>query len=190
MRLFFAAIKGRLENDIAPYIELVRKEWDENHRGIGNFALVRMLAPIIETTAKALDMSSQDLLHELGLDYPYLYWSLFRDVFSHNDEFQYAKVIDQNGKEIIIYPGLGVSMRGTPSLHTTLHPYVTLSLTGLYDELTKFLDRKMNEPDKKIRMAIAIQYLPGYEGEHKAELTRIIDEIKAFDATRKLPASL
>jgi hypothetical protein len=170
-----AAILKRLKNDVQPYIELIQQNAQEKNHGIGNFAVVRMLAPIIETVSYALTISAQDMLNELGIKYSHLYWSLFRDVFSHSDEFEYAYYIE-NEKIYHIEPALGITYPKDSGSHTVSKKYAMLTVTKLYWDLVNYLEKLPDKvEDRQIKMKKGIEYYPE-NGD--AEVISIVNEMK------------
>lgn len=47
-------IRNRLISDVGPYVDLIQKKARKEKIGIGNFALIRMLFPPIETICVVL----------------------------------------------------------------------------------------------------------------------------------------
>ncbi len=101
-------IKQRLLVDVKPYIEIVQKEAKDNHRAVGSFSLPRMLMPVVETTARAMEIKPQELLSHMSIPNPYLSWSIFRDVFMHNDDYEQA-VVEVDGERLTINPATSIS---------------------------------------------------------------------------------
>lgn len=175
------SILGRLEADVGPYIDIVQKHAQEENVGIGNFAIVRMLTPLIETVATALEDTPQGVLQNLGIKHPFLYWSLFRDVFSHNDEFEYA-YYTQREETHSINPALGISYPSSSDSHTVSDKgVVMLTVTKLYWDLVSFIKNTVeNSEDKTIKIAVGIEYYPD-KGDK--EVQSIVEEMKKV--TRK-----
>lgn len=171
------AILARLDTDVRPYIELVQKHALETNIGIGNFAIVRMLAPVIETLADAQKKSAQDVLNEIGINYAHLYWSLFRDVFAHSDEFEYAYYVEQ-GKTYRIEPAVGIAYPTDTGSHTTTDKVVMLTVTKLFWDLLNYIKNLIiTRDDKQIKIKSGIEYYP----EHgDVEVMNIVKEMKAI----------
>jgi hypothetical protein len=182
IRLFeyLTDIKKRLLADVKPYVDIVQNE-AEDHRGMGNFSLIRMLMPIVETTARAMAIKPQDLLGQMSIPNPYLSWSIFRDVFMHNDEFETAS-IEVDGEELTVNPAIGITFPGTPALHTTTSSYQMINLIGLYDGLVTYIDRILSDKnnDKKIKIVTGIKYLD----RDNDEVKMIEQEIKAIKSKK------
>ena len=168
-------VRQRLFDDVGPYIELVQKKVKYDKVGIGNFALIRMLFPPIETISRAIEKKPQDLLNELGIKSPYLYWSLFRDVFMHNDEFENA-IYKLNE----IRPGIGIAYPGGSGGHTFTQSVVMITVTKLYFDLIYYIDNyvKNSDENKMISINTGIEYLEvdGDSAQHQ-EVDNIIKEI-------------
>lgn len=170
-------IKQRLLVDVKPYIEVVQKEAKDNHIAIGSFSLLRMLMPVVETTARAMEIKPQELLSHMSIPNPYLSWSIFRDVFMHNDDYEQA-VVEVDGERLTINPATSISFPGTPAVHTTTYSYQSMNVVGLYEALVSYIDRILADKsnDKKIKILVGIKYL-NHDNE---EVKQIIQEIKAI----------
>lgn len=168
-------IRNRLICDVEPYVYFVQEKARKEKVGVGNFALIRMLFPPIETIASAINKKPQIVLSELGIKFPYLYWSLFRDVFMHADEFENA--IYGNVK---IFPGIGIQYSGDSGSHTSTKTIAMVTVTKLYFDLIKYIDDRMKSTDKNkmVKIVIGIEYLKvdGNGIQHR-EADKIIDEI-------------
>lgn len=170
-------IKQRLLDDVKPYIEIVQKEAKDNHRAVGSFSLPRMLMPVVETTARAMEIKPQELLNQMSIPNPYLSWSIFRDVFMHNDDYEQA-VVEVDGERLTVDAAISISFPGTPAVHTTTYSYQSMNVVGLYEALVSYIDRILADKsnDKKIEILVGIKYL-NHDNE---EVKKIIQEIKAI----------
>lgn len=157
---YLTNIKNRLTSDVKPYVDMVQDHAKNTNTGIGNFSLIRMLMPVIETTAKAIGIKPQELLGQMSIPNPYLSWSIFRDVFMHNDEFESATV-EVDGEKLTVNPAIGITFPGTPALHTTTSSYQMINLVGLYDSLVSYINRVLSDinSDKIIEVVVGIEYL-------------------------------
>lgn len=168
-------VRNRLVNDVGPYVNLVQDKARKEKIGIGNFALIRMLFPPIETIAQAINKKPQDLLRELDIKFPYLYWSLFRDVFMHADEFENAIY-----EKTEIRPGVGIQYPGGSGSHTSTKSVAMVAVTKLYFDLIQYIDSyiKNSDKNKMVNITIGIEYLKvnGDSMQHQ-EANKIIDEI-------------
>jgi len=168
-------VRSRLVNDVGPYVDLIQDKARIEKIGIGNFALIRMLFPPIETIAQAINKNPQDLLRELDIKFPYLYWSLFRDVFMHADEFENAIY---NNTEV--RPGIGIAYPGGSGSHTSTQNVAMVTVTKLYFDLIQYIDNyvKNTNNNKMVNITIGIEYLKvnGNSMQHQ-EANKIIDEI-------------
>ena len=168
-------IRNRLLSDVGPYVDLVQEKAKKERVGMGNFALVRMLFPPIETIARAINKKPQDILSELDIKFPYLYWGLFRDVFMHNDEFENA--IYETAE---IRPGIGIAYPGASGSHTSTQNIAMVTVTKLYFDLIQYIDNyiKTSNENKMININIGIEYLRvnGDSAQHQ-EADKIAKEI-------------
>lgn len=168
-------IRNHLISDVGPYVDLIQEKARKEKIGIGNFALIRMLFPPIETIAYAINKKPQEILSELDIKFPYLYWSLFRDVFMHADEFENAIY-----KNVEILPGIGIQYPGDSGSHTSSKSVAMVTVTKLYYDLIKYIDNYMKYTDnnKMVNITVGIEYLEvdGDSLQHQ-EAKKIIDEI-------------
>lgn len=168
-------VRNRLVNDVGPYVELIQDKARKEKIGIGNFALIRMLFPPIETIAQAINKKPQDLLRELDIKFPYLYWSLFRDVFMHADEFENAIY-----EKTEIRPGIGIAYPGGSGSHTSTKNVAMVTVTKLYFDLIQYLDSLIegSVKNKMVSINVGIEYLKvnGNSAQHQ-EADKIIKEI-------------
>lgn len=169
------SIQTRLFNDVGPYVDLIQEKAKKEKVGIGNFALIRMLFPPIESIARAIDKEPQYLLSQLGIKFPYLYWSLFRDVFMHNDEFEVAIY-----EKTQIFPGIGIAYPGGSGSHTSTQSIAMVTVTKLYFDLIQYIDKLIENSDKTkmIDINIGIEYLNADgDSAQPQEAKKIIKEI-------------
>ncbi|MFA6981482.1 MAG: hypothetical protein WC243_00435 [Patescibacteria group bacterium] len=168
-------VRNRLVNDVWPYVDLIQDKARKDKIGIGNFALIRMLFPPIETIAQAINKKPQDLLTELGIKFPYLYWSLFRDVFMHADEFENAIY-----EKTEIRPGIGIAYPGGSGSHTSTQSVAMVTVTKLYFDLVQYIEKYIRNTNKNkmVNITIGIEYLKvkGDSMQHQ-EANKIIHEI-------------
>ena len=150
-------IRGRLEGDVGFLLKSIQRR---NRRKplIGFFAMTRMLMPIIESVARAEGISPQDLLARLDRPAPKLTWALYRNVFMHNDEFQYGRV-GRRG----IPTGISITTKAQEKyLADLLKKTSYLDVGALYRELLSYLDRRIAEvsPRKNVQYISGI-WFPG-----------------------------
>lgn len=75
----YRGILDRLLNDVVPPMEVYRRT------GVGNWASMRMLAPVIEAVSKNNTNKRNKLLREIGINYPVIFWTMYRHGLMHND---------------------------------------------------------------------------------------------------------
>lgn len=69
----------RLLNDVAAPMQYYRST------GHGNWSSVRMLAPVIEALAKNDTGRRNTILKQIGIEYPSIFWAMYRHGLIHND---------------------------------------------------------------------------------------------------------
>lgn len=176
LKQHLANIHNRLVDDVGPYVELIVdyavKNTQSKIKAIGNFSLIRMLFPIIESVAKALDKTPQKLLEELKVPLPYLTWSIFRDVFSHNDEFESAFFVE--GETMYIaHPGIAIPIIKKPVSHSIDADKLIINPVQIYHDLVTYLETQKFQ-DKEVQVAIGILYTDTTN----SEVSKITEELK------------
>ena len=89
-------VKNRLSDDVLPYLLTIKSVYQKTGKGVGFWALTRMIFPVIESVSDTIyrDRSSlkkrAKLLRNLGIEYPFLTWEMFRNTLMHNDEMTVA----------------------------------------------------------------------------------------------------
>ena len=58
---FLYGVKGRLMNDVGPYIEYIKKVYAETGKGIRFWSLARMVFPVIDAVAPRIYKKSKQV---------------------------------------------------------------------------------------------------------------------------------
>jgi hypothetical protein len=139
---FMNDVKARLEYDIGPYFDCISDVYRRTGRGIGFWALPRMLFPIIEAVATTVYRWSKAgppavrLLRRLGLKYPELTWEMYRNVLMHGDELLSASY-------------RGRSVRWAVAIdegHRSDGGRLQIDVKKLYEDLRQYLENEANDP--------------------------------------------
>jgi hypothetical protein len=140
-------IRTRLEDEAGFIVEVVLLR-NKREPFIGFFALTRMIMPIIETVARTEGLTGEELLAKLDIPSPKLTWMLYRNVFMHNDEFQFGRV----GNRVIPTGLLITSAEQESRLGTVLKQSTFLDVGALYRRTIKYLDDRIAEtpPHQKV----------------------------------------
>lgn len=142
---FVRDVKGRLENDIGPYFECIEEIYRQTGRGVGFWALTRMIFPVIEAVATTVfrkskaDIPPVRLLRQLGLRYPKLVWEMYRNVLMHGDELLVATY---RGWTVAWSVAIGGG-------HSSDHGGLQIDLRKLYNDMLQYLDDEANDPQNK-----------------------------------------
>lgn len=134
-------VKGRLENDVGPYFDCIEAIYKRTRRGVGFWALTRMLFPVIEAVSTTVFRTSNAgtppvrLLRRLGLTYPKLVWEMYRNVLMHGDELLVATYRNRR-------VAWNVAIGGG---HDASHGRLRIDLRKLYDDLLQYLDNEAND---------------------------------------------
>lgn len=149
-------VKIRLENDVAPYMKLIKKIQNTTGVGIGFWALVRMIFPIIDELSNTLYRKSRKnkykhikLLQKLGLKFPNLIWEMYRNGLIHHDIPR--KILY---KDIEIKWGIKTSGK-----HEYKKDMILININQVYDSLVYFIKSEINKAkNKSIYMHIGVKY--------------------------------
>jgi hypothetical protein len=87
---YLRAIRGRLQGEVGVIVDYLEHR-NRNEPPVGFFALARLVLPIVEAVAKSEKRHPSHLLEDLGQGTPWLSWDLYRNAFSHGDEFLAAR---------------------------------------------------------------------------------------------------
>jgi hypothetical protein len=142
---FLTGVRQRLLHDVGPYLEAVEGVRVTTGRGVGFWALPRMLFPVVEAVSTALYRTSRRerppvrLLRELGFEYPNLVWEMYRHTLMHNDEMASALYM---GRRIAWSIGIGNG-------HSWSKGRLGIDAKQLYEDLLAFLSRLASEPHSK-----------------------------------------
>jgi len=144
---YLNGMKGRLINDVEPYLKLCWEINQENDRSIGFWAMIRLLAPVVESLGqvkypleKESWISSSAIFKELGVPYPLISWKLFRDCLIHSDEMM--NVINDE-KEL--YSGWQITFGGG-HIKNKLQPVIDVD--RLFYGLLKLIEKTASASNK------------------------------------------
>ena len=146
---FLSDARKRLENDVGPYFKMIEAVHKRTGRGIGFWALARMIFPVVEAvstvmyrrasagssssaTVRPKERQPVRLLRELGFEYPNLVWEMYRHTLMHNDEMACA-----------IYKARGIAWGiKVGSGHSWKQGHLYIDAAKLYQDLVDFLARE------------------------------------------------
>lgn len=135
-------VKNRLNDDILPYLSTVNSVYKKTGKGIGFWALTRMIFPVIESVAntiyrdKSLLIKRARLLRNLYIEYPFLTWEMFRNTLIHNDEMTVAYY---KGKKVIWSLSIGDGHKWEKGI-------LQIDLSKLLTDFINFLDVQSKAP--------------------------------------------
>jgi hypothetical protein len=140
---FLAEVRQRFVNDIRPYIVAIELVYRLTGRGIGNFALPRMIFPVVEAVATVIYRERQGterppvrLLRALGFEFPNLVWEMYRHTLMHNDEMACATY---RGRTVVWRIGFNTG-------HSWQSGQLQIDGLQLYNDFLAFLDREASRP--------------------------------------------
>lgn len=149
---FYTEILERLCDDVGPYLDIVRRPNTKNNY-FGNFALIRMTMPIIDTIGKAEQREPWSVLKDMKIPLPRLTWSMFRHGLIHNEN---PIIITWGKREVswVLSP-FGMMIQTHPSTNE-----VHIDCTELYNRLCTYLENSIQTKDhKRAKQTISVQLI-------------------------------
>lgn len=137
--VFLSKVRQRLLNDVGPYFATIRTVKRRTGRGVGFWALARMIFPIVEGVATVIyrsgarDKPPVRLLKQVGFEYPNLVWEMYRHTLMHNEEMASAAY---RGRTIAWGIGVGNG-------HSWPKGRLHIDAAKLYHDLLAFLAREI-----------------------------------------------
>ena len=146
---YLSDVKRRLEEDVGSYFTCAEEVRRTSKRGIGLWALIRMLFPIIESVSQVTSKGSKKfniqsgkqvrLLRKLGFEYPNLIWQMYRHALIHNDKLMSLRY---HGRQIDWSLSIGDSRQYESGV-------INLDLKQLYNDLVAYLDHEIAQSKQK-----------------------------------------
>jgi hypothetical protein len=146
---YLSKVRQRLETDIAPYLATIQTTHCQTGRGVGFWALARMIFPVVEAVSSVLYRTDRKqrqpvrLLRELGFEYPNLVWEMYRHTLMHNDEMASASYMGRR-----VDWALAV---GDGHLWGEATGRLQVDAQELFDDLLEFLEREESEHRNKTK---------------------------------------
>jgi len=141
---YLKKIKSRMENEVGTYFDMLTNYNKLELRKIGFWSTIRLLMPIVETTAKTLGKTPQEILHQMDVKTPHLVWEMFRHPLIHGDQLSHIKYKDREiNWGLTLGSGKGVS-------HIIMHDHIGLDLNYLYSRLLTLLSDEISKNDETI----------------------------------------
>lgn len=163
----YQAILDRLLNDVVPPMEVYK------NTGVGNWASIRMMAPVIEALAKNNTGKRNKLLKEIGIEYPTIFWAMYRHGLMHNDTMPQSI---QLGEKSI---GWGFNW-GQKEAALMVGNCYSLNPAIIFDNLTAWLRMELINNDKLKNEKLVASELIVIKGDRnsviKAEFMEIQDK--------------
>jgi hypothetical protein len=138
---FLSEVRQRLEADITPYLTTIQTIHDQTGRGVGFWALARMIFPVVEAVSSVLYRTGKKqkerrpvrLLRQLGFEYPNLVWEMYRHTLMHTDEMASASYM---GRRV----NWGIAV-GNGHLWDEGTGYLQVDVKELFADFLEFLKR-------------------------------------------------
>ncbi|MBU2578256.1 hypothetical protein KKA69_05540 [Patescibacteria group bacterium] len=167
---FLAVIKQRLQDDVGTILNLVNQHNEKSERGIGYWALLRTLLPIIEAISHIENTTPQSILKKISIPTPYLMWDLFRNSLMHGDLIHYG---EYKGKRI----KWGVSISKDLTIHIIRDKKIHISVSKLYEDLNEYLDKSIASTNQiMIDVEVGVLYDDSNMNARKHIEREIVDE--------------
>lgn len=162
----YQAILDRLLNDVAPPMDIYKST------GVGNWASMRMMAPVIEALAKNNTGKRNKLLKEIGIKHPTVFWVMYRHGLMHNDTMPQS--IQLGDKSI----GWGFNW-GQKEAAIMVGSCYSLNPAVIFDNLTAWLRMELINNAKLVHEKLVASELivikENRNSDIKAEFTEIQD---------------
>ncbi len=144
-------ILGRLESEAGTIFECFKQHNAKSEGKTGFWAGIRLLMPVVESVAKAVDKTPWQLLEDdLDINTGNLVWQMFRHSLIHGDLLRHVKY----GTQTV---GWGLMMMGQG--HIIKKNHIGLDLYTLYDKLVEFLKSEIAKNDQTIiEVNVGINY--------------------------------
>jgi hypothetical protein len=181
---FLEEILNRLKDDVDPYFEKL-KELNDSGKYPGNWAVVRMIMPVIEEVATTTELEITDhendrvckLLERLDIPYPNVVWDIYRNGLSHSER---PFGLEYKGKSIIWSMSVDWDDPDEKN-HSVSGQVIHINFKTLYEDFKIFIveeqkDLGVKKPDPTLRIKIGKIY-ENYSGPLKDELEALVNPI-------------
>jgi phage terminase large subunit-like protein len=145
---FLEDVQDRLRDDIDPYFDRLR-ELNAAGKYPGNWAVVRMLMPVIEAVAVATETDQPQngrpyiLLEKLGVPYPAVVWDMYRNGLSHSE--QPFSIIYKNKR--IVWSITTTWDDPAIKSHSVTGQLIHINLKTLYEDFKEYIKGRLREAD-------------------------------------------
>lgn len=162
----YEEILKRLIDDVEPAVSYYRKT------GKGNWATIRMIAPIIETLGCQNQKYRNVILQELGIDYPIIFWVMYRNGLLHNDSWPQS--IQLGTKSV----GWGFNWNQSVAATMVKSNLYSINPALLFDNLKRWLELKINNTKgtNKINIPCLVEIDEKVNSPLKEEFLKMITE--------------
>ncbi len=159
----YPKVLGKLVADVEPAIDYFKKT------GHGNWASIRMMAPIIEAISGGKISRRNKILQEIGIPYPNLFWLMYRNGLIHNDNSPLS--VEMGGKNI----GWGFAWNGNVAAQVINHSHYMIDPGALFNNLKIWLENKINEGyDVSIKETVLISINSKIDSVYKQEFEKLL----------------
>ena len=151
---------GRLRDDVGSYIEWLKVRNKRNYRKVGFFGLIRLLMPVVESTAKVYKLSpAQFMSDRLNVPAAHVMWQMYRNPLIHGDSPDY---VEYKGRRV----GWGISFIGKK--HRVQKGHVGIDPFYLYKQLETFLNNAISEAeDRVVNITVGMEFITPTGGVEK-----------------------
>lgn len=132
---YLEGVKGRLVDDIEPYLVVIKQTVLKSGKKIGFWSLARMIFPVIEAVGSCIYKERQfRLLERIGVPCPALVWKMYRHSLIHGDQPRFLIYRKQRiDWEVRIFEGAHAIKKGV----------IAIDLGKCYRDFLGFLDREI-----------------------------------------------
>lgn len=168
---FLSDVKGRLERDVRPYLGCIHQIYASTGKGVGFWGIARMILPVIEAVANVIyrkvtgQSKPMRLLKRLGIEFPYLFWEMYRHPLIHTDQLRTAT-----------YRGVKVNWEiRVGGGHEFKSKHIAVDMEKLYKDFARFIDNEISTSmNKTVFVESGIKFGNGIKKNLKDEFRRIL----------------
>jgi len=148
---YLRQIYKRFEEDIGTCLNLIKNYNQNSGNNIGFWVSVRIIMPVIESVAKTLDTSPENVLKNMGVKTPHLMWDMFRNSLTHGDQLNSAQL---SGTKI----RWGISIENFECISS--RGLIHYDADDIFSRLKRLILSEIKKGDKSlIRVPTVIKYI-------------------------------
>jgi hypothetical protein len=163
--ILYQGALDRLLDDVATPMQHYR------NTGHGNWSSIRMMAPVIEALAKNKPSKRNQILKQIGIEYPAVFWAMYRHGLLHNDAAPQS--LELNGESI----GWGFNWRQNQAAVIIAGCY-SLNPSVIFDNLVQWLRGQLQNvsslSETTVEQSVVLSIKPDMNSQMKSEFEQIM----------------